>query len=189
MEGSVPTEIADGNFHRRRDLVSVGADEILPRRSVVVAKALGIFTPQGNDVRPHISAVAFQLRHSLCHVHVVFITEQTVRAEALCTRTGGDVLHVDLGALYGLPVGFQCHGDERRCIHLCRRCMVVAVLIGVFAVRKIQQQFVDELRLPFRRRTRIGNQLYIFTGADVLEIAAGVARVFDVGTFQNQLYH
>ena len=47
----------------------------------------------------------------------------------------------------------------------------------------------DELRLSFRRRTRIGNQLYIFTGADVLEIATGVARVFDVGTFQNQLYH
>ena len=44
MEGSVPTEIADGNFHRCRDLISVGADEILPRRSIVVAKALCILS-------------------------------------------------------------------------------------------------------------------------------------------------
>ena len=129
MEGSVPSEIADGNFHRRRDLISVCADEIFPRRSIVVAEALSIFTPQRDDVRPHISAVAFQLRHSLCHIHVVFITEETVRAEALCTRTGSDVLHVDLGALYGLPVGLQRHGDERRRIHLCRRGMVIAVLV------------------------------------------------------------
>ena len=189
MEGSVPTEIADGNFHRRCDLIAMCTDEIFPRCSIVVAEALCILTPQGDDVRPHISAVAFQLCHSLCHVHVIFITEQAVRAEALCTRTSGDVLHVDFRALYSVPVGLQRHGDEFGRIHLCRRCMVVAVLIGVFAVRKILQQFVDELRLPFRRRTRIGNQFYIFTGTDVLEIATGVARVFDVGTFQNQLYH
>ena len=61
--------------------------------------------------------------------------------------------------------------------------MIVAVLIRVFAVREILQQFIDELRLSFRRRTRIGNQLYIFTGTNVLEIATGVACVFDVGTF------
>ena len=94
VESSIPTEVTRGDFHRRRDLISVRADEIFPRRGIAIAETLGIFTPQGDDVRPNISAVVFQLGHRLFHVHVVFITEQAVRTEAFGARTSGDVLHV-----------------------------------------------------------------------------------------------
>ena len=94
VEGGVPSEVAGRDLHRRRNVVAVGADEISPRRGVVEAEPGSILTLEGDDVRPHVSGVALQLRHGFLQRNGVVITEQAVSTDALSTRPGGDVLHV-----------------------------------------------------------------------------------------------
>ena len=94
VESSVPSEVAGRDLHCRRDVVAVRPDEISPRRGVVEAEPGRILTLEGDDVRPHVSGVALQLRHGLLQRNGVVITEQTMSADALGTRPGGDVLHV-----------------------------------------------------------------------------------------------
>lgn len=65
MKGGVPAEVRRWHLHRRRDIVAVRSNEISPRRSVVIAEPCGVLPFEGDDVRPHISGIAFQFGHSL----------------------------------------------------------------------------------------------------------------------------
>ena len=94
VEGSIPSEVTGRYLHCRRDVVTVRPNEISPRRGVIEAEPDRILTLEGDDVRPHISGVALQLRHGLLQRNGVVITEQAMSADALGTRPGGDVLHV-----------------------------------------------------------------------------------------------
>ena len=94
VEGSVPSEVTGRDLHCRRDIIAVGTDEVSPCGGVVEAEPGRILTFEGDDVRPHVSGVALQLRHGLLQRNGVVITEQAVSTDALSTRPGGDVLHV-----------------------------------------------------------------------------------------------
>ena len=94
VEGRIPAEVTGRDLHCRRDVVAVGADEVSPCGGVVATQTGSILTLEGDDVRPHVSAVALQLRHGFLQRNGVVITEQAVGADALSTRSGGDVLHV-----------------------------------------------------------------------------------------------
>ena len=94
VEGSVPSEVTGRDLHCRRDVVAVGADEVSPRRGVVEAEPGSILTLEGDDVRPHVSGVALQLRHGFLQRNSVVISEQAVGTNALSTRPGGNVLHI-----------------------------------------------------------------------------------------------
>ena len=105
VEGRVPAEVTGRYLHCRRNVVAVRPDEISPRRGVIEAEPGSILTLEGDDVRPHISGVALQFFHGLLQRDGIVITEQTVSADALRARPGGDVLHVLLRLVDGIPVG------------------------------------------------------------------------------------
>lgn len=94
VEGGVPSEVTGRDLHCRRNIVVVGSNEISPRRGVVVTQAGSILTLERDDVRPHISGVVLQFFHGFLQRDRFLITKQTMSADALGARPGGDVLHV-----------------------------------------------------------------------------------------------
>ena len=57
VEGRVPAKVREGDFHRLRNLGSVGAQQGLPLFPVVVSQPRRILPPQREDGRPHIAGV------------------------------------------------------------------------------------------------------------------------------------
>ena len=139
VEGSVPSEVTGRDLHCRRDAVAVRSNEISPRRGVIEAEPDRILTLEGDDVRPHVSGVVLQFLHGPVERDGIVITEQAVGTNALGTRPGGDVLHVLLRLVDGIPVGLESQRDERRGVDLSGLCLVVLVLIERFAVREVFQ--------------------------------------------------
>ena len=165
----------------------MGADEVSPRRGVVEAEPGSILPLEGDDVRPHISGVALQFLHGFLQRDRFLITEQTVCADALGTGTGGDVLHVLLRLVNGIPVGFQRQRDERRGADLGGLRQVVLVLIERLAVREVLDQFDDELLLLSGGRTVIRDKLH--PRCDIAKVSGGPAGAFDIGTLEDQSCH
>ena len=189
VESSVPSEVAGQDLHCRRDVVAVRPDEISPRRGVVEAEPSSILPLERDDMRPHISGVVLQFFHGFLQRDCILITEQTVSADALGAWPGGNVLHVLLRLVNGIPVGFQRQRDERRCIDLCGLCQVVLVLIEHLAVREVFDQFCDELLLLSCGRTVIWDKLHPLPGRDVAQVSGGPAGAFDIGTLEDQSCH
>ena len=129
VERSIPTKIIRRNLHRFRDIVAVRFEKIPPCGGVVEAESGSILTLEGDDVRPHISVVAFQLTHRCIEIHGFLITEQTVGADSFRSGTSCYVLHVLLGLLNRIPVGLQGQRDKSRCVDLGRLRDVVLVLV------------------------------------------------------------
>ena len=94
VEGRIPTEVTGRYLHCRRDVVTVRPNEIAPRRGVIEAEPGRILPLDRDDMCPHISGVALQFFHGPVERDSIVITEQTVSADALRARTGGDILHV-----------------------------------------------------------------------------------------------
>ena len=186
VEGSVPAEVVGRDLHCRRDVVAVGADEVSPRRGVIEAEPGSILPLERDDMRPHISGVALQLRHGLLQRNGVVITEQAMSADALSAGAGGDVLHVLLRLVDGIPVGFQRQRDERRGVDFRGLRQVVLVLVERFAVREVFDQFGDELLLLSGGRTVIRDKLHPLPGRDVAKVSGGSAGAFDIGTLEDQ---
>ena len=120
MEGGVPVEILRRYFHRRRDVIAVGAEQCAPCLRVVVAKPLRIFTMEGDDVRPHVAGVVIQFIHDSAQIHVVIVTEETVFPQPLRSGPQGDVLGVAIHRGEPVPIRFQRQRDECRRICFCR---------------------------------------------------------------------
>lgn len=79
MESSVPTEILWRDTHGCGNLITVGAQQVSPRFSVIVSQPFRVLTPQTDDVRPDIAGVLIQLLNSCGHIHAILVTEQTMR--------------------------------------------------------------------------------------------------------------
>ena len=139
VEGSIPSEVTGRYLHCRRDVVAVGADEVSPRRGVVEAEPGSVLTLERDDVRPHISGVVLQFFHGFLQRDGITITEQAVSTDALRARPGGNVLHVLLRLVNGIPVGFESQRDERRGVDLGGFRQVVLVLVERFAVWEVFQ--------------------------------------------------
>ena len=189
VEGSVPAEVTGRDLHCRRDVAAVRPDEISPRRGVVEAQAGSIFTLERDDVHPHIAGVVLQLRHGFLQRDGITITEQAVSTDALRTRPGGNVLHVLLRLVNGIPVGFESQRDERRGVDLSGFRQVVLVLVERLAVREVFDQFCDELLLLSCGRTVIRDKLHPLPGRDVAKVSGGPAGAFDIGTLEDQSCH
>ena len=155
MEGGVPAEVIWRDVHSYGDVIAVCPEQVPPRPGIVVAKAGGVLALQGDDVGPHVAGVVVQLVHSVCQIHAVLVTEQTVVPQALCPGSGGDVLHIAVRLLHRCPVFLQCPSDERRGVCFGVLGFVVRILIQLFAIRKILHQFCDELLLFSGGRTVI----------------------------------
>ena len=189
VEGSVPAEVVGWDLHCRRDVAAVRSNEISPRRGVIEAEPGSILTLEGDDVRPHVSGVALQLRHGFLQRDGITITEQAMSADALSMRPGGDVLHVLLRLVNGIPVGFESQRDERRGVDLSGFRQVVLVLIERLAVREVFDQFCDELLLLSCGRTVIWDKLHPLPRCDVAKVSGGPAGAFDIGTLEDQSCH
>ena len=137
MEGGIPAEVIRRDVHRGGDVIAVGTEQIPPRLGIVIAKTGGIFPLQGDDVGPHVAGVVVQLVHSVCQIHAVLVTEQTVVPQALCPGSGGDVLHIAARLLHRCPVFLQCPSDERKGVCFGVLGFVVRILIQLLAIRKI----------------------------------------------------
>ena len=117
----------------------MGADEVSPRRGVVEAELGSVLTLERDDMRPHISGVVLQFFHGFLQRDCILITEQTVSADALRARTGGDILHVLFRLVDGIPVGLQRQRDERRGVDFGGLRQVALVLVERFAVWEVFQ--------------------------------------------------
>ncbi len=189
VEGSIPSEVAGRDLHCRRDVVAVRPDEISPRRGVVEAEPGRILTLEGDDVRPYISGVVLQFFHGLAQRDRFLITEQTVGTDALGAWPGGNVLHVLLRLVDGIPVGFESQRDERRGVDLGGFRQVVLVLVERFAVWEVYDQFCDELLLLSCGRTVILDKFHPLPRCDVAKVSGGPAGAFDIGTLEDQSCH
>ena len=189
VKGGVPAEVTWWYLHCRRDVVAVRSNEISPRRSVIEAELGRILTLEGDDVRPHISRVVLQFFHGLAQRDRFLITEQTVGTNAFSTRTGGDVLHVLVRLMDGIPVGLESQRDERRGVDLGGFRQVVLVLVERLAVREVFDQLGDELLLLSGGRTVIRDELHPLPGRDVAQVSGGPAGAFDIGTLEDQSCH
>ena len=189
VEGSIPSEVTGRYLHCRRDVVTVRPNEISPRRGVIEAEPDRILPLERDDMRPHVSGVAFQFFHGFLQRDCILITEQTVSADALRARTGGDILHVLFRLVDGIPVGLQRQRDERRGADLSGLRQVVLVLIERLAVRKVLDQFSGELLLLSCGRTVIWDKLHPLPGCDVAQVSGGPAGAFDIGTLEDQSCH
>ena len=165
------------------------SNEISPRRGVIEAEPGRILTLEGDDVHPHISGVVLQLRHGFLQRDGITITEQAVSTDALRTRPGGNVLHVLLRLVNGIPVGFESQRDERRGVDLSGFRQVVLVLVERLAVREVFDQFCDELLLLSCGRTVIRDKLHPLPGRDVAKVSGGPAGAFDIRTLEDQSCH
>ena len=140
-------------------------------------------------MRPHVFLTVLQLRRHIFQIHIVLIPEQTVAAKAFHSRTGSDVLRIDIALLSVRPVILQSLCDERGGVDLGRAVMVLAVLRELFCTRKIFYQTGDELLLLFRGRTSIRDEFCPFTCADVLCVIDRPCAALNVRTFENQPDH
>ena len=172
MEGSIPAEVLGRDIHSGGDVVAVGAKEIPPRPGIVVAQPFCVLSLQGDDVRPHISCVVLQFRHSLVQLHAIFVTEETMGAQPFCSWPCCDVLHVAIRFLNIAPVFLQRLRDKGGGIGLGGAFLVVTVLTHLLCVRKILHQFCDKLFLLSCWRTVILDQLDPLTGGDVSHVSA-----------------
>ena len=189
VKGGVPAEVTGRYLHCRCDVVAVRPDKISPRRGVVEAEPGRILTLEGDDVRPHISGVVLQFLHGFLQRDRFLITEQTVDTDALGAWPGGNVLHVLLRLVNGIPVGFEGQRDERRGVDLGGFCQVVLVLIERLTVREVFDQLGDELLLLSCGRTVIRNEFHPLPRCDVAQVPEGFAGAFDIGTLQDQSCH
>ena len=189
VKGGVPAEVTERYLHCRRDVVTVRPNEISPRRGVIEAEPGRILPLERDDVRPNISGVALQFFHGLVQRDCILITEQTVCADALGAGTGGDVLHVLLRLVNGIPVGFESQRDERRGVDLRRLRQIVLVFVERLAVREVLDQFGDELLLLVRGRTVIRNNFNPLPRCDVAQVTGGSAGAIDIRTLEDQSCH
>ena len=112
VKSSVPPEVLRRDVHGCRDVVAMSAEQGPPRLCVVVTETLRVLPVQGDDVRPDVSGVVFQLRHGITKIHMIRVTEQAVVTQAFSAGAGGNVLHVAIRLLHLLPVLLQRQGDE-----------------------------------------------------------------------------
>ena len=189
VKGGVPAEVTGWYLHCRRDVVAVRSNEISPRRGVIEAEPDRILPLERDDMRPHISGVVLQFFHGFLQRDGITITEQAVGTDVLGAWPGGNVLHVLLQLVNGIPVGFEGQRDERRGVDLGGFCQVVLVLIERLAVRKVLDQFGDKLLLFSCGRTVIRNEFYPLPGRDVAKVPGGPAGAFDIGTLEDQSCH
>ena len=91
----------------------------------------------------------------------------------LHTGTGSNVLHVSALRVYFVKVSIQRHGDECGSRTKRGRFAVVLILKQLHRIRKVMEQFLDELTLTFCDRTVSGQPLHSFTGSNVAHVPAG----------------
>ena len=72
-----------------------------------------------------------------------------------------------------MEVSIQRHGDECGSRTKRGRFAVVLVLKQFHRIRKVMEQFLDELTLTFCDRTVSGKLLHTFTGSNVAHVPAG----------------
>ena len=183
VEGGVPAEVRGRYFHRRRDLVAVGADEISPRCGVVEAQPRRILPLEGEDVRPHISGVLLQFLHRFFQRHAVAVPEQTVGTQPLRPGPGGDILQILLRLPERVPVGFQRQSEEGGGRRLGGLGLVARILVEGFGVREVLHQLGDELLLLACGRTVIRKNFYPLPRCDVAQVSRRAAGAFDIGAF------
>src|SRR5699024_8872507 len=112
VEGSVPPEVLGRDFHSGCNLISMGTQQGTPRLGIVVAQARCVLPTQRDDVCPYVSDVVFQFSHGPVQIHTLLVSEQSMVAQTLSTRTSGDVLGIALGGVYLRPVLLQCQSNE-----------------------------------------------------------------------------
>ena len=86
---------------------------------------------------------------------------------------GSDVLHISALRINFVEVSIQRHGDECGSRTERGRSAVVLVLKQFHRIRKVMEQFLDELTLTFCDRTVSGKLLHTFTGSNVAHVPAG----------------
>ena len=101
---------------------------------------------------------------------------------------GSDVLHISALRINFVEVSIQRHGDECGSRTKRGRFAVVLVLEQLRRIRKVMEQFLDELTLTFCDRTVSSQLLHAFTGSDVAHVPAGFPR-FDIAAFLYELRH
>ena len=102
--------------------------------------------------------------------------------------TGSNVLHVSALRVYFVKVSIQCHTDKCGSRTERRRSAVVLVLKQFHRIRKVMEQFLDELTLTFCDRTVSGKLLHTFTGSNVAHVPACFSR-FDIAALLYELRH
>ena len=129
VECGKPTEVAHGYSQVFGERLCLRPEHISPSAAVIKAESLGILSAQRHDCRPHISRVSVEfVRHLLqIHRHAV-IGKESVRSEAFCTGTGGDVVGIGFGVHHFIGVFLKRTGNEFRSRTDCFLFEVVLIL-------------------------------------------------------------
>ena len=103
------------NTHSFRNSGALLSQQIPPRGGFVVSQTLRILTPQGENERPHFSAVSLQLGLRRLEFGGVRLAEQAMSTMLFGTRTLGDVGHIAALGFHLVQMCVQCGGDKRGC--------------------------------------------------------------------------
>ena len=178
-------------MHRLRDVIPVRPQQRPPCVRVIEPQPLRVLAAKRNDVRPDVSGAAVHLCHCRIQVDRILVTEQPMFSHPLRARSGCDVLGIAVDLLHFAPVFLHRQREKLRGVELCRVRRVISVFQERFRIRKILRELFDELRLPFRRRSVVRQDLHSFARGDVAQIPASRFRAaaLEVRTFDNQSGH
>lgn len=191
VERSVPAKVLRRDVHRLRNVVPVRPQQRPPCVRMIEPKPLRVLAAKRNDVRPDVSGAAVHLCHCRIQVNYIFISEQSVFAQPLRARTGCDILGVAVDLLHLAPVFLHRQREKLRGVELCRVRRVVSIFQKRLRIWKVSRQLLDDLRLPFRRRSVVRQDLYPFARRDVAQIPARwfCAAALEVRAFDDQSGH
>ena len=156
MKSGKPFQILHGNVKRFREVLRLGAKHIPPAFALIVAQTLRVFSSNGDNCSPNISGVTVQLSGNLGELHGnAIVCEQSVRAKALRSRTGSDIVCVGFDVHALIRMIFYRSGNEIRGEPNGFILQIVFVLKGLFAVREVLDQASNQIRLflSYREQT------------------------------------
>ncbi|ASB41915.1 hypothetical protein ADH66_15385 [Acutalibacter muris] len=172
VESREPLQVSHRDAQVFRKRLGLGTEHIPPAGTIVKAEPLCIFTSERNNYRPHVAAVFVELLRHLCEIHLyTVIREQPMRTEPFGARAGSDIIRIGFSVQRSSGVVLDGTGDKFRGGFYRLLLLVVLVLEHISSVRKIAENFIDQLLLiPTDRGEPFGviNFLHTITGSDIL---------------------
>lgn len=181
----------------RRDIFApaygLRPQHIPPAVSVIEAEPCRILTAKREDGCPHISLMPIQFFGYFREVDAdSVIGKQTVRAEALRPRPCSNIVRIGFSFHHLLCVVFQRTSNKLGGVCHRHGTAVVIVLMHIFCIGKIPENFSDQVLLFFgggKMFLAVIDLIHAFTGSNIFHITSGFFTRFDEFEFRNELRH
>ena len=185
MKRAVPTEVFKRDFEVLRHHRRFRAKHITPTASVIVAEPFRILPSKRKDYRPYVPVVFVEFRrHRIQIDRLAVVREQSVRAEPFRPRTRRNIVRIRFLTHCRFNIFFHDTGNEFGRVPLGRILAVVIVLVHVLRVRKISQEFLDDIALFEGSRYEFKRLVYLFHALSRSNIFCVAANLFQLVVLQ-----